>query len=358
MTFPDSGREVHLVARPTGDPVPADFALVEAPVAAPEPGQVVVRNDWMSVDPYMRPRMDDVKSYVPPFRLNAPMEGGAVGTVVASRSERFPVGTSVLHHLGWREYATLDTGSDGDAGEGDGGGGAAAPAPRPVDTTLAPAQAYLGVLGMTGLTAYAGLTAVAPVRKGDVVFVSGAAGAVGSVAGQLARLLGASRVVGSAGGPEKAALLVERFGYDAAIDYRAGDIDGQLAAAAPLGIDLYFDNVGGDQLRAALTAMRPYGRIALCGAISQYNATTRPAGPDNLGLAIGKRLTLRGFIVTDHADLAGEYARRAAGWLRDGRLHAEETVVDGIDNAVEAFLGLLSGANTGKMLVRLGEERP
>lgn len=330
------GREVRLVARPVGEPKPSDFALVSAPVAEPGPGQVLVRNDWMSVDPYMRGRMNDVKSYVPPFQLDQPLDGGAVGTVIASESAEVPVGATVLHRLGWREYATLDASSV-----------------RVVDAERAPAQAYLGVLGMTGLTAYAGLKEIAPVKEGDVVFVSGAAGAVGMVAGQIAKRLGASRVVGSAGGPEKARRLVEDFGYDAAIDYRAGDLEGQLAKAAPEGIDVYFDNVGGDHLRAAISALRPFGRVALCGAVSQYNATAPVPGPDNLGLAIGKRLTLRGYIVSDHQHMAGEYASQAAGWLRDGSLRGEETVVDGIENAVDAFLGMLRGANIGKMLVRL-----
>ncbi|WP_116244730.1 NADP-dependent oxidoreductase [Nocardiopsis sp. FIRDI 009] len=332
-----TSREVHLVARPVGEPKPGDFALVETSVADPGPGQVLVRNDWMSVDPYMRGRMNDTESYVPPFRLGEVMEGGAVGTVTASGSDAVPVGATVLHTGGWREYALLD-----------------ADAVRVVDTDQAAAEDYLGVLGMVGLTAYAGLTRVAPVEEGDVVFVSGAAGAVGSLAGQIARQLGASRVIGSAGGPEKKRRLLEEFGYDAAIDYREGDLKGQLAEAAPDGIDVYFDNVGGDHLRAAIGAARTHGRIALCGAISMYNATEPVPGPDNLFLAVGKRLTLRGFIVGDHYDLFGEYARRAATWLAEGSLRAERTVVDGIDHAVDGFLDMMRGANTGKMLVRLG----
>jgi len=334
--MPFTGKEVHLVARPVGEPRQADFALVEATVPDPADGQLVVRNDWISVDPYMRGRMNDVKSYVPPFQLDRPMDGGAVGTVVASQSPDVPVGAVVLHGLGWREYALLDARSA-----------------RVVDAQRAPEPAYLGVLGMTGLTAYAGLKEVAPVREGDVVFVSGAAGAVGLVAGTVARKLGASRVIGSAGGPEKARALTERFGYDAALDYRAGNLPGQLREAAPDGIDVYFDNVGGDHLQAAIGALRPHGRVALCGAIAQYNATEPAPGPNNLALAIGKRLTLRGFIVGDHQHLAREYAELAAGWLADGSLPFEQTEVTGIDNAVEAFLGLLRGANTGKMVVRV-----
>ena len=330
-------REVHLVRRPHGEPVQEDFAIVESPIASPAPGQVLIRNEWLSVDPYMRGRMNDVKSYVPPFALGAAMDGGAVGTVIESADESVPVGATVLHMAGWREYATIP-----------------AKHARVIDTELAPATAYLGVLGGTGLTAYVGLTEIAPVKKGDVVFVSGAAGAVGSVAGQVARKLGASKVIGSAGGPEKAKRLTEEFGFDAAIDYRLGGLERQLKEAAPEGIDVYFDNVGGDHLRAAIARANRGGRIALCGAISSYNATAPVPGPDNLALAIGKRLTLRGFIVFDHNDLAPQWAAQAAQWLRDGELRAEETVVEGgVDSAVDAFLGVLHGANTGKMLIKV-----
>lgn len=329
-------KEVHLVARPSGEPRPEDFSVVETTVDGPATGQILVRNDWMSVDPYMRGRMNDVKSYVPPFQLGKVMEGGAVGTVVASGSPDVPVGASVLHFQGWRQYALMD-----------------AARAKVVDTDAAPAQAYLGALGMVGLTAYAGLTAVAGLKEGDVVFVSGAAGAVGSLAGQIAKQLGASKVIGSAGGPEKKRRLLEEFGYDAAIDYREGDLEGQLAEAAPEGIDVYFDNVGGDHLRAAIQGMRVHGRAALCGAISVYNATEPVPGPDNLGLLVGKRIKLQGFLVGDHGDLAPEYYENAAQWLAEGKLRTEETVVEGIDNAVDAFLGMMRGANTGKMLVRL-----
>ncbi|MEV6139259.1 NADP-dependent oxidoreductase [Nocardia sp. NPDC051990] len=301
--------------------------------------QLLVRNDWMSVDPYMRNRMNDVKSYIPPFRLDAPMDGGAVGTVVASGVPGIEVGATVLHDLGWREYALL-----------------AAKQVRVVDTGLAPAEAYLGPLGIPGLTAYVGLKEIAPVRPGDVVFISGAAGAVGLAACRVARHFGAARIIGSAGGPEKARRLVEEFGYDAAIDYRAGSLAKRLHEAAPDGIDVYFDNVGGDHLQSAIGSMRDFGRIALCGAVAQYNAETPPPGPKNLALAVVRRLSLRGFIVTDHSDLASEYGALAADWVRDGSLRVPTTVLTGIDTAVDAFLGLLRGANTGKMLVRLNAE--
>jgi NADPH-dependent curcumin reductase CurA len=331
-----AGREVHLIARPVGEPKPSDFALVEAPVTDPGPGQVLVRNEWISVDPYMRGRMNDVKSYAPPFQLGEAMHGGAAGTVVASSDDRVKVGDTVLHGLGWREYATVDAGQV-----------------RVVDAGLAPLQAYLGVLGMTGLTAYAGLTEVAPVKDGDVVFVSGAAGAVGTVAGQIARKLGASRVIGSAGGPAKTARLVEEFGYDAAIDYREGSLDKQLAQAAPDGIDVYFDNVGGDHLEAAIGTLNLRGRIAVCGMIAVYNATEPAPGPRNLPRIIANRLRIEGFLVTDHYDLQPQFVQEVGAWVREGRLHYRETVVEGIERNVDAFLGLLRGQNTGKMLVHV-----
>ena len=334
---PTTGREWHLVARPDGWPVPEDFALVEAPVQAPGPGQILVRNEYLSVDPYMRGRMNDVKSYVPPFALGSVMDGGAVGRVVASEAEGFAVGDSVLHGLGWREYATVD----------------AARAVK-VDPVL-PLQSYLGVLGMTGLTAYAGLLEVGGFQQGEAVFVSGAAGAVGSMVGQIAKLRGASLVVGSAGSPEKVRRLTEELGFDAAFDYHDGPVAEQLGKAAPEGIDVYFDNVGGEHLEAAIGALRLRGRAVLCGAIAQYNDTTPPAGPRNLALAIGKRLRLEGMLVGDHYALQPQFVAEVGGWLAEGRLVVGETVVDGFDHAVDAFLGLLRGANTGKMLVRVGD---
>ncbi|MFE0762430.1 NADP-dependent oxidoreductase [Streptomyces smyrnaeus] len=329
-------REIRLVARPSGQPGPEHFASVLAEVPAPAEDQILVRNTWMSVDPYMRGRMNDVPSYIPPFELDAALEGSAVGTVVASRSAAIPVGATVSHFLGWREYALLDAG-----------------AATVVDTQLAPAGAYLGPLGTTGLSAYAALTRTAPVRAGETVFISAAAGAVGSVAGQLARKLGAARVIGSAGGPDKTRKLVEAFGFDAAIDYRQGDLAGQLAKQAPDGIDVYLDSVAGDHLVAALDAMRLDGRIAMVGAISTYNATAPMPGPHNLFRSAARQVTLRGMLVNHHLDLFPEWVETAARWLADGSLRTESTVVDGLERAPEAFLGVLQGANTGKMLVRL-----
>jgi len=333
--MPRTGQEIQLAARPQGEPVDGDFRLAEVEVPEPGEGQVLVRNTWMSVDPYMRGRMNDRKSYVPPFQIGAPLEGGAVGEVVASRADGLAEGDTVLHQLGWREYAVLD-------------GNAA----RKVDTELAPPQAYLGVLGMPGLTAYVGLLDIAALADGDVVFVSGAAGAVGGMAGQIAKARG-HRVIGSAGSPEKVAHLTDELGFDAALNYRDGDVAGQLAALAPEGIDVYFDNVGGEHLEAALEVLNRNGRVAMCGAISQYNATEPVPGPRNLGNAVGKRLTLRGFIVSDHGDRMRAFAEEVGGLLRDGRIKHRETVVEGLDRAPEAFIGLLRGQNTGKMLVRL-----
>ena len=338
-----ASREWHLTHRPHGVPVDEDFALVDVELPAPADGEVLVRNTFLSVDPYMRGRMNEAKSYVPPFQLNQPMDGAAVGVVeqvaadaVDSDGTPIAVGDTVIHALGWRTRSLVP-----------------AVSARVLDTGLAPAQAYLGVLGMPGLTAYAGLLRVGELVEGDRVFVSAAAGAVGSLVGQLARLKGASRVVGSAGGPEKTSWLLDEAGFDAAIDYKATPIRKGLAQAAPEGIDVYFDNVGGDHLEAAITALRPRGRAAICGMISIYNATEAAPGPRNMPMIIGKRLTLRGFLVSDHSDLRPQFEAEVGQWLAEGKIIWRETLVDGIDNAVNGFRDLLAGANTGKMLIRL-----
>jgi NADPH-dependent curcumin reductase CurA len=328
-------REIRLAARPHGEPVPSDFELAEVELPDPGPGQILVRNTYMSVDPYMRGRMNDVKSYVPPFQLGHALEGGAVGEVVASEAEGYAPGDVVVHQLGWREHALLE-----------------AKHARKVDAGGLPESAFLGVLGMPGLTAYAGLLDVGELREGDVVFVSGAAGAVGSLAGQIAKLRG-NTVIGSAGSAEKVAHLVDDLGFDKAFNYKDGDVKGQLAAAAPDGVDVYFDNVGGDHLEAAIAAMNNGGRVAMCGLISGYNATAPEPGPTNLMQVIGKRLTLRGFIVTDHGGRLKDLFAEVAPAVRDGRIQFRETVVEGLDNAPQAFIDLLRGANVGKMVVRL-----
>jgi NADPH-dependent curcumin reductase CurA len=329
-------REWQLVRRPHGEPVDEDFALVSGSRPDPAPGEVVVRTIAMSVDPYMRGRMSAVKSYAASWELGETMQGGAIGQVVASRSDDVPEGALVLHGLGWRDVAVLPA--------------AHVSVVEPLPGL--PLSSYLGVLGMPGLTAWAGLFRLAAFSPGDAVFVSGAAGAVGSLVGQFARLRGASRVVGSAGTPEKVAWL-RSLGFDAAFDYHSGPVAELLAEAAPDGIDVFFDNVGGEHLEAAIGAFRTFGRAALCGSISTYNAVSPPPGPRNLSLVVGKQLSLRGFIVSSHADLRPEFVEAVSGWLRDGQLVARETVVEGLDAAVDAFRAMLRGSNTGKMVVRL-----
>ncbi|AZM77908.1 NADP-dependent oxidoreductase [Streptomyces sp. KPB2] len=334
--LPAVNREWHLVTRPVGWPKPEDFALVEAEVPTPRDGQVLVRNLYVSVDPYMRGRMSAAKSYAAPYELGKVMQGGAVGEVVASNAEGFAVGDHVLHFFGWREYAALDAGNA-----------------VKVDPDAAPLSTYLGVLGMTGLTAYAGLLRTASFKEGDSVFVSGAAGAVGSQVGQIAKLKGASRVIGSAGSDEKVKLLVDEYGFDAAFNYKSGPVSEQLRAAAPDGVDVYFDNVGGDHLEAAIGSLNLNGRIAICGAISVYNNTEPAPGPKNLARLIQTRGRIEGFLVGDHYDLQPQFVEEVGPWVRSGELKYRETVVEGIENNLEAFLGVLRGDNTGKMIVKL-----
>jgi NADPH-dependent curcumin reductase CurA len=337
--IPLTTRIVTLASRPDRRPTPANFTLEEQPVGELGPGQLLVRNAYMSVDPAMRGRMEPTeKHYTTNFSVGGPLDGSAIGRVIESRAGRFAAGDFVRHRMGWRDYAVLD-----------------AEAATIVDPALAPLPTWLGVLGQTGFTAYVGLRRAGEMREGDVVFVSAAAGAVGSAAGQFARLLGAAKVIGSAGGAEKARILVDELGFDEGIDYRAGLAEG-LAAAAPDGIDLYFDNVGGDHLVAALYALKVRGRVALCGMISTMEDASSAPGVQHLIQVVLKRLTIRGFIVRDHEDLRPEFEKQIANWLRTGELVSRQTVVDGLENAVDAFLGLLSGANVGKMLVRLSDD--
>ncbi len=328
-----SSREIHLAARPHGVPQPSDFAVVEVDVPEPADGEVLIRNAFMSVDPYMRGRMNDTKSYVPPFQVGEAMTGGAVGEVIRSRNEKVAEGTWVVHGLGWRELALSD-------GRG----------LTPFDPSLAPVSTALGVLGMPGLTAYVGLLDIGRVESGETVYVSGAAGAVGSIVGQIAKLRGC-RVIGSAGSLDKVAWLRE-LGFDEAFDYHRVPVREALKD----GIDLYFDNVGGPTLEAALAALRQNGRVVACGAISQYNATEPAPGPRNLFLVVTRRLRIEGFIVSDHNDRMPAFLAETAPWVRAGEIRYRETVVDGIENAPEAFIGLLAGDNIGKMLVRVGSE--
>jgi len=332
--------QIQLVARPQGWPTHDDFRTVTVEYGDLEPGQVRVRNAFLSVDPYMRGRMNDVKSYTPPFALGETMTGGAIGRVVESAADDVPVGALVQHELGWRDVAQADRAAFRLVPELPG----------------VPFSVRLGILGMTGLTGYVGLTAIAGMREGDTVFVSGAAGAVGTAAGQIARLLGAKRVIGSAGSAEKVALLTEKYGYDAAFNYKDAPVREQLAALAPEGVDVFFDNVGGDHLEAALDVLNPGGRVALCGAIAGYNTTEKPAGPDNMANIITRGLTLKGFTLAGYVHLAPEFSEKMAAWLGAGQIASDETIVDGVENAVDAFLDMMRGANTGKMLVRVAEE--
>ncbi|MEV6989812.1 NADP-dependent oxidoreductase [Streptomyces sp. NPDC093228] len=335
-TLPAVSREWHLLSRPVGWPDAEDFALVEAELPQPGEGQVLVRNTHVSVDPYMRGRMSAAKSYAAPYELNRPMQGGAVGEVVVSRAEGIEAGDHVLHFLGWREYAVVD----------------AAQVVK-VDADAAPLSTYLGVLGMTGLTAYAGLLRTAAFKEGDSVFVSGAAGAVGSQVGQIAKLKGASRVIGSAGSDEKVKLLVEEYGFDAAFNYKNGPVSRQLREAAPDGVDVYFDNVGGEHLEAAVGSLNRGGRVAVCGMISVYNDTEPSPGPRNLARLIQTRGRIEGFLVGDHYDLQPQFVQEVGPWVRSGELKYRETVVEGIENNLEAFFGVLRGDNIGKMIVKL-----
>jgi NADPH-dependent curcumin reductase CurA len=330
-------RQWKLVKRPVGHVADDDVELVEVELPPLGPGEIRVRNEFVSVDPYMRARMNDAKSYIPPFELGKPMLGGAVGRVIESRSEDYAVGDLVDHYAGWRDVAQ---------------GTARHFAKRAELPGISP-SVYLGPLGVGGFTAWVGLTAVTGLKEGETVFVSGAAGSVGTAVGQLARVLGASRVIGSAGSPEKVELLTSKYGFDAALNYKDGTVSRQLAALAPDGIDVYFDNVGGDHLEAAIFSMNDFGRAAMCGSIASYNATEAPSAPRNLYMLTTKSLSLIGFTITHFDHLLEEFVSTVGPLVASGQLVWDETVVDGIENALEAFRGLMVGQNTGKMLVRI-----
>ncbi|MGW7254497.1 NADP-dependent oxidoreductase [Streptomyces sp. NPDC054834] len=329
-----TGLEARLARRPQGLPTPDDIEIAEVPVPDPAPGQVLVRNLFLSLDPGMLLLMSDEPGLpLPRYEIGEPMYGDAVGEVVASDEPCLSPGDLVVHRLGWREYAV-----------------AAAEAFRKVDRAAYPTPSlHLGF----GLVAYVGLVEAARLRPGDTVFVSSAAGATGSLAGQIARLKGAARVIGSAGSPEKVARLTGRLGFDAAFDYHDGPVVDRLREAAPDGIDVYFDNVGGEQLRAAVEVMNDHGRIAVCGALHRQSTGRPDTGPGDLLTVVGKRLTIRGFTVRDHLDRAAEFGEQFRGWLRDGSIVHDETVVDGLPNAPQALLDLVRGRYTGKTVVRL-----
>lgn len=331
-------REIRLKHRPVGLPSEHDFELAEVPLPTLQEGEVLVRNHYMSVDPYMRGRMYDRASYVPPFQLGQPLEGGCLGQVVQSQGNTaLHEGDYVSSRLGWREYYVSD--------------GSQLTKVEPHDVPL---RAYLGTMGMPGMTAYVGLLDIGKPQEGNTVFVSGAAGAVGMVVCQIAKLKGC-RVVGSAGSAAKVQWLRDVAGIDAAFNYKEVDsLMAELGRHCPHGIDVYFENVGGAHLEAALEHMNPFGRVVLCGMISQYNEAA--PGPGNLTHAVRKRLTLQGFIVSDHTDRQAQFHADMAAWIQAGKLKWEETILDGLDKAPQAFIGLFAGDNIGKMLVRLVDE--
>ena len=323
-----------LASRPDGMPAPDNFALVDLGTRELRDGELRIANEWLSVDPYMRGRMNDVKSYTPPFALNEPMQGGAIGKVVESRSDQFKPGDTVQHFAGWRDEAVLP-----------------ADQVQPLPQLDVDVQAYLGQFGMPGMTAYFGLLSVAEAKEGDTVFVSAAAGAVGSTVVQIAKAKGC-HVIGSAGGAEKCA-WVQSLGADTVIDYKADvPMVKALGEAARNGIDVYFDNVGGDQLDAALAHANLNARFAICGMIDIYNSG-KPATLRYLPRVIGQRVRIQGFIVSDFVDKATDFYRDMGGWLKDDKLKREETIVEGLDRMPEAFLGLFTGDNRGKMLVKV-----
>lgn len=336
---PLKNRVIRLRERPQGMPAEQNFELAEIELPKVGDGEFLVRNIWMSVDPYMRGRMVERRSYVAPFKVGEPLDGGAVGQVVESNNAKYPVGTYVLGMQGWRDYWISN-------GQG----------VVRLDPKVAPLQAYLGTLGMPGLTAYVGLIKVGELKEGETVFVSGAAGAVGSVACQIAKAKGC-RVVGSAGSQDKIEWLKSEAGVDHAFNYKeAGDLAVELHKACPEGIDLYFENVGGPQLDAALVNMKDFGRVIVCGLISQYNATQPEPGPSAFPLVIPRRLKIQGFIVTDHPDMREPFLKDMGRWISEGKLKWRETVVEGLENAPKAFIGLFNGANVGKMLVKIGPD--
>jgi NADPH-dependent curcumin reductase CurA len=329
-------RQITLAARPKGFPKERDFSLVETDALAPGAGEVLVRIQWLSLDPYMRGRMSTARSYAKPTELGEPMTAQAVGDVVESNDPRFAPGESVVGQLGWQEFAVARGG-----------------ALRKLDPALAPPQTALHVLGGTGLTAYFGLFDVGAPKPGDAVVVSAASGAVGQVVGQLAKIAGCGPVVGLAGSPEKVADLTSSYGYDVGIDYKRDDVNAALKEACPDGIDVYFDNVGGSLSETIFRRLALGARIPICGQVSQYNLTEPELAPRNLGFLIVFRARMEGFLINDYAHRFPEGLRRLARWLAEGKLTYREDVTEGLENAPAAFIGMLRGENRGKTLVKL-----
>lgn len=331
--------QVRLASRPVGRPSAENFTIESGPVPAPGDGQVLIRTQYLSLDPYMRGRMSDAPSYAAPVKVGGLMVGGTVGEVVESRDASLKPGDVVLAYSGWQRYEVAE-----------------AAHLRKLDPSQAPVTTALGVLGMPGFTAYAGLTQIGRPKPGETVVVAAASGPVGATVGQIARI-GGARAVGIAGGPRKVAYLRE-IGFDAAIDHRAPDFADQLAAATPDGIDVYFENVGGQVWDAVFPRLNGFARVPVCGLVAMYNATELPPGPDRtvalMSAILRKSLTVRGFIVTEFVEAhMGEFLQRAAGWVREGSLKYKEDIVDGLENAPEAFIGMLEGKNFGKLLIRV-----
>ncbi|MBB4008860.1 NADP-dependent oxidoreductase [Allorhizobium taibaishanense] len=334
--------QIRLASRPTGAPTPDNFRIETAAVGEPESGEVLLQILYLSLDPYMRGRMSDAKSYAKPVEIGAVMEGGTVGRVIQSKHDKFKEGDIVLSHSGWQSHAI----AKGDT-------------LRKIDPSIAPVSTALGVLGMPGFTAYAGLLTIGKPKAGETVVVAAASGAVGSAVGQIARIKGA-RAVGIAGGADKCAFVKDELGFDAVVDHRAPDFAEALAKACPDGIDVYFENVGGEVFKAVFPLLNSFARIPVCGLIAQYNQKLEEApGPDRLPMAmrdiLTKSLTVRGFIQHEFVDQFPQFQKEAPGWIKDGKLRYREDVVDGLENAPEAFIGLLRGKNFGKLLVRVSE---
>ena len=335
-------RRIVLAARPTGEPQESDFRLDESGIAQPGPGQMLVRTIYLSLDPYMRGRMSAARSYAPPVEVGDVMVGGAVSEVIESQHADFRPGDLVEGRTGWQDYALSD-------GKG----------LRKVDPSLAPISTALGVLGMPGMTAYTGLLNIGKPRPGETVAVAAASGAVGSAVGQIAKIKGC-HVVGIAGGARKCDYVRHELGFDACVDHRAPDFPSRLAEACPKGIDVYFENVGGAVFEAVLPLLNPFARVPVCGLIAHYNDTELPPGPNKLPLlmraVLSNRLTLRGFIVGDFADQQAEFLREMGAWVREGRVRYREDIVEGLENAPRAFIGLLRGENFGKLVVRVAPD--
>jgi NADPH-dependent curcumin reductase CurA len=333
---PNTNRQILLKSRPEGPPSLDNFELVEKPVHTPGEGEVLMRTLYLSLDPYMRGRMSAAKSYAKPAAVGEPMVGGTVGEIVQSRNPKFAVGDIVLGYGGWQQYALSS------------GGGL-----RKLDPAVGPVSTALGVLGMPGMTAYAGLLEIGQPKAGETVVVAAASGAVGSVVGQLAKIKGA-RAIGIAGGYDKCRFVVDELGFDACVDHREPHLTRRLEAACPNGIDVYFENVGGAVQQAVWPLLNDFARVPVCGLIAQYSATSPMPGPDMFSV-LRKRLLLRGFIVSDFAAKQGDFLRDVGEWVRTGRIKYREDVVEGLEQAPAAFLGLLEGKNFGKLLVRVAK---